>query len=319
LHILELKKSNEALALVEARAVAEVVESSPGVALVRGPEVTKDLAMSHAVSEHLVDADAGEVVEALESTGYTPSGTFAVRARVHAGDVSSTELERSVGDVLVRRGAEVDLDSPDEVVRVVVSEGHAYVGVLVCETDSLNRRKPTKKPFFKPGSMSPSLGRALSNIAGGYGDATLLDPTCGTGGVLVESALVDGRPVGVDASREMVGGARTNLGEYAADGVGSLVVGDARSLPISDGSVDCAVTDLPYGRASHVEGESALKLARGVLAELRRVVRDDGGGRVVAVSDEWLDDEARDAGFEVIERIEDRVHRSLTRRIVVLE
>jgi tRNA G10 N-methylase Trm11 len=36
------------------------------------------------------------------------------------------------------------------------------------------------------------------------------------------------------------------------------------------------------------------------------------------VSDRWLGETARSAGFEVIDRFEDRVHRSLTRRVVVL-
>lgn len=317
MYILELKRSNHTLAAAEARAVGEVTETRPGVALVREPQVTRGLAMSHSVSRYLTDAEVGGITEAVESTGYMPSGTFAVRTKVHDESPSSVELERQVGEVFARRGGEVDLDSPEEVVRIAVSEGQAYVGTLVCETDGFGGREPTEKPFFKPGSMSSQLGRALSNIAGGHNGAVLLDPTCGTGGVLVESGLVGGNPVGVDASREMVEGTRRNLGEYLTGCTGDVAVGDARLLPFSEGSFDCAVTDLPYGRASHVEGDSPEALARSVLAELRRVVCDDG--RVVAVSDRWLGNEAKKAGFELLGRIEDRVHRSLTRRIVVLE
>ncbi|MDZ7689146.1 MAG: methyltransferase domain-containing protein [Halobacteriales archaeon] len=326
LYLLELKESNHELAVAEARAVGEVIEEGYGYAVVREPRVTRQLGASHRVSRYLgrSGATVEKAVEKARELDVSLDGSFAVRARVHGdnggdGDgVSSTELERRVGGVFAER-APVNLDAPDDVVRLIVSEGNVFFGLHVCETEGFEGRAPTEKPFFKPGSMSPVLARTLSNIAGGYDGATVLDPTCGTGGVLVESALAGGRAVGGDASREMVEGARTNLREFCEDADGRLFVGDARSLPLCDGSVDCAVTDLPYGRASHVEGESPETLARSVLGELRRVVRSDGEGRVVAVSDGWLDETARDAGFDVVERVEDRVHRSLTRRVVVLD
>ncbi|MFP4188464.1 MAG: methyltransferase domain-containing protein [Halobacteriales archaeon] len=322
MYLFELKESNHALAVTEADAVGELVSEGRGYALVREPDLTCRLAASHRVSRYLGEADATveAAVEAARELDVSFDGSFAVRARVHGDGPSSTELERRVGEVFAER-APVDLDEPDDVVRLVVSEGRVILGLHVCETEGFEGRAPTEKPFFKPGSMSPMLARALSNIAGGYGGATLLDPMCGTGGVLVECALVGGRPAGGDASREMVEGARVNLREFCGgDGVDAesrLYVGDARSLPLGDSSVDCAVTDLPYGRASHVEGESPESVARGVLDELGSVVRS--GGRVVAVSDRWLAETARDVGFVVVDRFEDRVHRSLTRRAVVLE
>jgi tRNA (guanine10-N2)-dimethyltransferase len=318
LYLLELKESNHELAVAEARAVGEVVEEGHGYAVVREPRVKRHLGSSHRVSRYLGKSGATvkEAVEKARELEVSFDGSFAVRARVHGNGISSTEFERRVGGVFAER-APVDLDAPDDVVRLVVSEGSVFFGLHFCETGGFEGRAPTEKPFFKPGSMSPALARTLSNIAGGYDGAALLDPTCGTGGVLVESALAGGRVVGCDASREMVEGARTNLRDFCDGSAGCLFVADARSLPLEDGSMDCAVTDLPYGRASHIEGESAEALAREVLKELARIVREDG--RVVAVSDRWLDDEASDAGFYVVERFEDRVHRSLTRRIVVLE
>ena len=318
LYLLELKESNHDLAVAEARAVGEVVGEGHGYAVVGEPCVKHHLGSSHRVSQYLGKSGATvkEAVEKARELDVSFDGSFSVRARVHGDGISSTELERRVGAVFAER-APVDLDAPDDVVRLVVSEGSVFFGLHFCETEGFEGRAPTEKPFFKPGSMSPTLARSLSNIAGGYDGATLLDPTCGTGGVLVESALAGGRVVGCDVSREMVEGARTNLREFCGEeDARRIFVGDARNLPLCDGSVDCAVTDLPYGRASHIEGESAEALAREVLKELARVVREDG--RVVAVSDRWLDDEANDAGFEVVERVEDRVHRSLTRRIVVL-
>ena len=209
-YLLELKESNHELAVAEARAVGEVVEEGQGYAVVCEPRVTRYLGASHRVSRYLGKSDATveEAVEKARELDVSFDGSFAVRARVHGDGVSSTELERNVGAVFAEH-APVNLDEPDDVVRLVVSEGSVFFGLHICETEGFGGRAPTEKPFFKPGSMLPTLARTLSNIAGGYDGAALLDPTCGTGGVLVESSLAGGRVVGCDASREMVEGARS--------------------------------------------------------------------------------------------------------------
>ncbi|MDY7082606.1 MAG: methyltransferase domain-containing protein [Halobacteria archaeon] len=323
MYLVELKCSNHALALAELDAVAEIKRASRGVAVVSRLDVMRRLGMSHRVLEYIDDspADSDAVIEMVAENEYDFDGTFCMRARaVEDAEGGGETIEREAGAVLYERGYSVELDNPDEEFRLIFTEGRCYFGRLVAETDGFAGREPTEKPFFNPGSMSPMLARALVNTARGYDGKLLLDPMCGTGGILVEGALdvdnEDGaRVVGFDSQPRMVEGSRCNFREYDA-GDANLGVADATSLPLRDNAVDCAVTDLPYGRASKVESDSLEELNRGVLNELARVIDD---GRAVVVSDSWLDDVAREAGFEVVERIEDRVHRSLTRRILVLE
>lgn len=316
MHLAELKGPHYDLAVEELRSVGDGVERVDGVALCRDLAVTRQLGTTHRVSRVLARAEPGlsSVVAAAEEMEELPRGSVRVRAAGGSAEVDTEDVERRVGEVLHRRDHPVDLEDPGHEVRVVFTEDEAFVCLLETETEGFEGRAPTEKPFFKPGSMSPQLARTLSNVAGGYGGATLLDPACGTGGMLVEADVAGAEVLGGDVDREMVEGARVNLEEYT-DAEPALYVGDAAELPLKDDAVDCAVTDLPYGRASKVGSTSLDRLRRDVLGELRRVVR----ARVVAVADEDVEDTCREVGFEVVARHRLRVHRSLDRHVHVLE
>ena len=68
-----------------------------------------------------------------------------------------------------------------------------------------------KRPFFRPVSLEPRLARAAVNIAAGVNEGYVVDPMCGTGGILIESALT-GRPtLGIDFDPVMVEGTQENI------------------------------------------------------------------------------------------------------------
>ena len=66
----------------------------------------------------------------------------------------------------------------------MVGQGPGKHGWLQCAN---------KRPFFRPVSLEPRLARAAVNIAAGVDEGYVVDPMCGTGGILIESALT-GRP-----------------------------------------------------------------------------------------------------------------------------
>lgn len=289
--------------------------------------------------------------------------------------VDTARAERELGAVLVDRGFSVDLEDPDHELRALFAvppghddadDGTATVGIAderevrlaEDETDAgglgadepgvcalgwltaesvrdFGERQPTDKPFFQPGSMDPLLARALANIAGARPGRTLLDPMCGTGGLLAEAGLVGADVVGIDAQWKMVRGARRNLGHYLGGGGGAsggpggpeaveppggfaTCRGDARRLPVAggpdgDGPVDAVVFDAPYGRQSWASDELSAVVGD-ALAEARRVAR-----RAVVVGDRAWTGAAEAAGWTVVDRFDRRVHRSLTRYILVLQ
>ena len=210
------------------------------------------------------------------------------------------------------------------------------LGWLVAESvRDFAGRKPTEKPFFQPGSMDPQLARAVANVAGARPGATVLDPMCGTGGVLVEAGLVGADVVGTDAQSKMVRGACENLAHYLdadsdgpdtpagggeqattepALGTWHLARADATRLPLADDAVDAVVFDAPYGRQSKIATHRLEDLVAGALTEARRVAP-----RAVVVADRPWIDPARAAGWTIEAAFERRVHRSLTRYVLVLE
>jgi len=346
-YLLELGGENDAFAAREAASAATGVDRlAPGLAVADAivPERIRGLAYTHRASDLVGrgDADLASARAVLEAAAIEREGTVAVRATdVHGTSGVSTErAERELGQILVDRGFTVNLDEPDHCLRVVFAEGSleddgddpTSEEVSVCalgwlEAESVRdfgTRAPTDKPFFQPGSMDPLLARAVANVAGARPGATILDPMCGTGGVLVEAGLVGADVVGTDAQAKMAAGARTNLRHFlernepsptgCERGAWHVGRGDATRLPLVDDAVDGVVFDAPYGRQSKIDTHRLEDLVAGALAETRRVA-----SRAVVIADRSWASEARAAGWEIESVFERRVHRSLTRYVMVLE
>jgi len=328
-YCLELAGDDDAFAACEARSAASALDvDTPGVATARGIDADRirTLAYTHAASELIAttDADIEAAEAALRAATIDRSGSVAVRARdVRSTTGCSTQTaERRLGSVLVDRGFSVDLDDPDHELRVLFSEGEVdgelrdrcFIGWLTVESNrDFGERRPTDRPFFQPGSMAPLDARALVNIAGAGPDSRVVDPMCGTGGVLLEAGLVGARVVGVDAQWKMTRGSRQNLDALLDDREYEIIHGDATALPIVDGAADAVVFDAPYGRQSKIARHELADLVGGALAEARRIA-----DRAVVVADRPWEAEAREAGWTVDRRFERRVHGTLVRHVHVL-
>ncbi len=318
MYLLEFAGDDDAFAVREAESRAPAIDHvAAGMATAREIERPETLAYTRRICRLLgtCDSDIDATVALAGTVGIDRTGTVAVRARDVRGlsDVDTPDAERRLGDVLVDRGFDVDLDTPDHTLVALFSDELAALGWLERETTrDFSSRRPTKKPFFQPGSMDPMDARAIANIAGAGPEARLLDPMCGTGGILVEAGLAGADVVGVDAQAKMVRGSRRNLWEYLEGG--SVVRGDATRLPFVADRVDGIVFDAPYGRQSRIEGDSLDTLVGDALIEARRVAP-----RAVLVGDRPWTDAAELAGWRITERFDRRVHASLVRYVHVLE
>ena len=321
MYLLELAGEDDTFATLEARSAAEGVEvAAPGVATADDlvDERIRDLAYTTVASRLVGAADATvDAARALvEGTTSAAEGPVAVRARNvrNTATVSTAEAERAVGEALVERGHEVDLDDPTSVCRVVFADDRSFVGWEVARSNrKYGDRRPSDRPFNQPGGMDPLDARAVVILAGAGPNRRVLDPMCGAGGLLVEAALVGASVVGSDAQRRMVRGARENLDADCPDAEAAFLRGDATALPLSDDAVDAVVFDAPYGRQSKVVGGGADSLVAGALREARRVA---SRGAVVADDDRRAAAEA--AGWTVEAVHGRRAHRSLTRYVHVL-
>ncbi|GAA0278734.1 TIGR01177 family methyltransferase [Halobacterium noricense] len=320
MYVLELGGADDDFAAAEARAAAtDVRVAAPGIGLASDVdrERFRSLAYTHRAGDHVAttDASVAAAVDALRDADVARARSVAVRARNvrNTTDVDTQQAERDLGGVLVDAGFDVDLDDPDHELRALFADDSCFLAWLAAESvRDFGERKPTDRPFFQPGSMDPLLARALCNLARVKSGDVVLDPMCGTGGVLIEAGLLGARPVGTDAQQKMVAGARRNLAAYVPDF--DVARADATRLPLRDDTADAVIFDAPYGRQSKVETHELADLVAGALAEARRVT-----DRCVLVADRDWRPAARDADWTVAERFERRVHRSLTRYVLVLD
>jgi tRNA (guanine10-N2)-dimethyltransferase len=320
-YVLELGGEDDRFAAAEARTAAtDVSVLAPGIALARtvSPERLRGLGYTHRASNLLghADADVASARGLLSASDVDASGSVAVRARDVRGTagVDTQEAERALGAVLTARGFRVDLDNPDRELRALFSGGTCALGWLHVKADrGFGNRAPTDRPFFQPGSMDPLEARAVVNLAGARPGEAVLDPMCGTGGLLIEAGLVGADVVGLDAQAKMVRGTGENLAAFL-DTDFAVARADATNLPVTDGAVGAVVLDAPYGRQSKIAGRGPDALVRGALTEARRVA-----DRCVLVADRPCEAHARTGGWIVGERFERPVHRSLTRHVHVLD
>jgi tRNA (guanine10-N2)-dimethyltransferase len=299
----------------ELSCVGEVTDSRPQVAVAlchRMSPVTR-LAMSHAVMEYLGEcpADIGSFGHLLKDLSISASETFVARVKkIEGAEIKepTATLERLMGSAI---SGPVSLENPSHEFRAIFSGDRCYIGKLLCTIDrgSFETRNPGKRTFFHPGVMMPRMARSIVNISLVAQDERFLDPFCGTGGVLIEAGMVGAIATGGDMDMFMVRGTRRNI-----PGAG-LFLADAGNLPIKSSSVDAVATDLPYGQSSSIMAEGLESLYSQSIEEIRRVLKP--GRRAVIVTHRDIRAIASPI-MHLCEFHEQRVHKSLTRRIMVL-
>lgn len=301
-------------------------------------ELARRLSMTHQVYEvlgqcELHDRELLTMVESADLESVMGTGrTFAVC--VHFMEQNRLYPDRqallkAVGECIAQRGYAVDLTWPAKTFVLLFTTDACFLCTLVWRIDKrqFGDKRPHARPFFLPGVIMPKVARAIVNLSGIRATERLLDPFCGTGGILLEGVMVGARVVGADIQRKMVYGAQKNMAFFSVPG--ELVMSDATRLPLRCDSVDAVVTDLPYGRASVVAGsgipddedaraEYLARLYGAAMVEIHRVLKP--GKRAVIVSNSpSLPALTRGIGFLLCDEHSYRVHKSLTRYITVLE
>jgi len=118
------------------------------------------------------------------------------------------------------------------------------------------------------------------------------------------------RAMGCDFDPLMIQGSKVNLPSA------SLLMADATHLPFPDHSIDSIVTDFPYGHSVCIKKTDSMdQLYAASLEEIRRVLKK--GRRAVVVTHRDISEIAVQS-MTILGKHDQRVHKSLTRRVLVL-
>lgn len=232
-------------------------------------------------------------------------------------EVDADEARRRIREVraeLGKRGVEIVLSGRGrgDAALYLSRDETLFLKILHRRGGEILKRSNTYRPFRKPISMDPRLARACVNLLRIPLGEVFLDPFCGTGGIAIEAALLGYRTFIADADPEMVQGALLNFHSLSLN-PNFHVVSEVRDLPcyLPERAYGLA-TDLPYGRSSRTFGNPVDDL----LSNLDGLVKSGGKALLVLHQEETV--EKIEAQHKVLKRYEERVHRSLLRRFILL-
>lgn len=187
------------------------------------------------------------------------------------------------GGYLRRTASGREAGHPDLTVRVFVRQQEVSFAVRL-SADPLHRR--AYKVATGPGTLHPPLAAAMIRLVDPAPGATVLDPFCGDGTIVIEAALaVPGvAATGRDLDPQRVANAREN--SVLAGVVVRVEQADAGSPDASDPVYDAIVTNPPWGLAVDAAGT-----LRGSLGHVWDRLPDllAWAGRLAVVADAELD------------------------------
>jgi len=244
-------------------------------------------------------------------------GSIAIICKNRSQTINSRKIINELGEVYTKN-KKVDLTNPDNEIRVLITNKKIYVGLKKAEINRVQfeKRKVQNRPFFSPISLHPKIARALVNLSEIRKNETLLDPFCGTGGILIEAGLIGAKLIGSDVEKKMIDGCKKNLDFYGLKKY-ELFCSDVGDIRKQINYVDAVVTDLPYGKSTTTKGEEIKKLYErafenisNVLKERRKTVIGLSNKEGIPLGEKYL---------SLIEKYEFRVHKSLTRYFAVYQ
>jgi tRNA (guanine10-N2)-dimethyltransferase len=284
------------------------------------------IAYTNEVCKLIIDTDFANLKESVEKYQWNKIilKDYAVRVKNIGSDpnFNSQAMEIQIGGIIkrsLRDNANVNLENPETFLRCVIINNK----ILICKRIVKRIKKhyfalkPHKRPFFYPGSMSPKLARGMNNLSRIKKGNIVLDPFCGTGGILIEAGIIGAKVIGIDIDEKMVEGTIKNL-KYCNINDFEVFQGDARDIKLPY-KVDAIVTDPPYGISASTAGVASKKIYHESLLSMQEILKEDGF--ICIATPHYLDFQeiVNYTKFKIIEQYEIRMHKSLTRIISVLK
>ncbi len=300
--------SNEDILLIESNSDIEIIN-----------HLTNRLSFTFFINEFIFSSD-NSIVDIKEVASKNPlykTGSVAIKYKNRSNNINSQPIVKTLAEIYTKN-RKVVLENPDIEVRGLITDSKLYVGSKISEIDrsQFEDRKVQHRPFFSPISLHPKVARALVNLTSVKRNQVLLDPFCGTGGILLEAGLMGIKVIGSDVEEKMIEGCKKTLDFYKIKN-NKLFCSDIGELQNYIDTVDSIATDLPYGKSTTTKGEKMERLYERSFDSMSKLLKKDGKA-VIGLSNKDLIHLGQKY-FCLEKMYHFKIHRSLTRYFVVFK
>ncbi len=303
---------------------ASVINSNEDVLLVETEtnddgikQLAERLAFTFMIDELLFccPATIDEILQNAQNHQLSSEGSLAIRCKNRSTHIDSEHLIDQLGDIYTKN-RQVNLTNPDIELRAVITDSVAYLGIKKAgiDTSYFQQRRGHLRPFLSPITLHPKIARAMVNLSQVKKQQTLLDPFCGTGGILLEAGLLGVNILGSDIEQKMIDGSQKNLDFYHLKNY-RLYCADIGNVARYAAAVDAIATDFPYARSTTTKGEQLTRLYNRAFETISQVLKKKRYA-VVGLSNEDIAT-IGEQYLSVVAIYPVKSHRSLTRYFVV--
>jgi tRNA (guanine10-N2)-dimethyltransferase len=238
--------------------------------------------------------------------------TFAIR-QICNKRISEKKIAKVLGEKIPEHN-KTDLNHPE--IKILYFTGKKTIISIWDSKKETFYKKCLKyhiknRPFFSPIGIHPRIARSMINLANCSENDTVIDPFCGTGGMLIEASDMKINSIGIDILGKMVEYSKGNLNYFKLKS--KVIQGDIND--IINHKFKAIVTDPPYGISTTTKGEGVDKLMKRSMEVFSKNM-NKGERLVVALSKPEL---IKNKNYKEIYRFQWYIHKSLTRNIIVLE
>lgn len=314
-----------AKAEIELFANAKIKEKTGNVIIAENGKFEHErLACTKVLCEFLFKCKKSEFLKMLESFDWNSAYRESFFVRIHHMEQKKA---KAIADIIWAhlKNPKVSFESPKTEFDFIEEKGVIFAGKRIWENnEKFDARKAHKRPGFSPISLHPKLARAVVNLAGVKAGKAVLDPFCGTGGMLIEAGLMGLKPIGSDIDDEMLKKAEDNFKFFSIKKY-ELLKQDATKIK---SKADGIATDPPYGKASSIQ--CTMCFEKGNASSVRQIKMKElysaflgnaysllkQGQRVAIIFPNKMEVKSR---FKTLARLNVYIHKGLTRTINVLE
>ena len=201
---------------------------------------------------------------------------------------------------------------------IEMSESIIFLRKIYENEKDYKRRMPNLRPVKMPYTLKSDMARACVNLLG-MKNGVILDPFCGTGGILLEAYDMGFSVIGNDINIYDLYNMRENFDCFYPQAYVSgdviMTVSDSQTQFLQENSIDGIVSDIPYGKCSRKLGDD---LYNRYLESSQRYLKKDA--RMIIVYANFSDFSLlAEKYFEIEEKIEEFINKSMTRYILILK